>query len=237
MPPVDTQGVPGAMQVTVGGGSGAFTGRIVMQYLETDYNPGQGQGAGSMRIHQLIEDPPGTFRWVLLPGPQTVNPNTNTVSGNFGQVNFRNTPESIQKKVNEVFKMHGKSLLGAAGGVAAYPLAEAGLDVVGLEAGTWLDRRDFAPDEIRNNYRDWPMLIDKCEQERPTARATAATTARRVGSHPMMNAVGGTTLHYWAQSWRLNPWDTRSHRHPALPRVQGYDGHTGELSRSLWRGS
>ena len=23
----------------------------------------------------------------------------------------------------------------------------------------------------------------------------------------MMNAVGGTTLHYWAQSWRLNPWD------------------------------
>ena len=21
------------------------------------------------------------------------------------------------------------------------------------------------------------------------------------------NAVGGTTLHYWAQSWRLNPWD------------------------------
>ena len=23
----------------------------------------------------------------------------------------------------------------------------------------------------------------------------------------MQNAVGGTTLHYWAQSWRLNPWD------------------------------
>ena len=23
----------------------------------------------------------------------------------------------------------------------------------------------------------------------------------------MMNAVGGTTLHYWAQSWRLSPWD------------------------------
>jgi hypothetical protein len=19
--------------------------------------------------------------------------------------------------------------------------------------------------------------------------------------------VGGTSLHYWAQSWRLNPWD------------------------------
>jgi len=23
----------------------------------------------------------------------------------------------------------------------------------------------------------------------------------------MMNAVGGTSMHYWSQSWRLNPWD------------------------------
>ena len=23
----------------------------------------------------------------------------------------------------------------------------------------------------------------------------------------MMNGVGGTSLHYWAQSWRLSPWD------------------------------
>jgi gluconate 2-dehydrogenase alpha chain len=97
--------------------------------------------------------------------------------------------------------------LGAAGGVAVQPMAEAGLDVVGLEAGTWLDRRDFAPDEIRNNYRDWPMLVKKAEQERPTSRATSAQTANQIGGHPMMNAVGGTTLHYWAQSWRLNPWD------------------------------
>ncbi len=97
--------------------------------------------------------------------------------------------------------------MGAAGGVAALPLAEAGLDVVGLEAGTWLDRRDFPPDEIRNNYRDWPMLVKKCERERPTVRATTDQTAVRAGSHPMMNAVGGTAVHYWAQSWRLSPWD------------------------------
>jgi gluconate 2-dehydrogenase alpha chain len=31
----------------------------------------------------------------------------------------------------------------------------------------------------------------------------------RAPYHPMMNAVGGTSLHYWAQSWRLNPWDFR----------------------------
>jgi len=41
--------------------------------------------------------------------------------------------------------------LGAVGGVAALPLAQAGLEVIGLEAGTWLTRRDFAPDELRNN--------------------------------------------------------------------------------------
>jgi gluconate 2-dehydrogenase alpha chain len=96
--------------------------------------------------------------------------------------------------------------MGAAGGVAALPLAQAGLDVVGLEAGAWLTRRDFAPDEIRNNYRNWPMSVQKANGEAPTVRATAAGTAVQ-GGHPMMNAVGGTSLHYWAQHWRLNPWD------------------------------
>ena len=51
--------------------------------------------------------------------------------------------------------------LGAAGGVAVWPLTEGGLQVVGIEAGNALTRRDFAPDEIRNNVRDWPMAIQK----------------------------------------------------------------------------
>src|SRR5215207_8979026 len=97
--------------------------------------------------------------------------------------------------------------LGAAGGVAVLPLTQAGIDVVGLEAGTWLTKRDFAPDELRNNVRDWPMAVQKAQQEVPTHRLNAKANTTRAGSHPMMNAVGGTTLHYWAQSWRLNPWD------------------------------
>ena len=97
--------------------------------------------------------------------------------------------------------------LGAAGGVAALPLSTAGLDVIGLEAGGAMTRRDFAPDEIRNNVRGWPMLAShKTRQEAPTVRATAASNAVQ-GGHPMMNAIGGTSLHYWAQHWRLNPWD------------------------------
>jgi gluconate 2-dehydrogenase alpha chain len=98
--------------------------------------------------------------------------------------------------------------LGAVGGVAALPLAQAGLDVVGLEAGSWLRAEDFAPDELRNNYRGWPQSVQKANREIPTHRPNAsAPYSPRATIHPMMNAVGGTSLHYWAQSWRLNPWD------------------------------
>jgi len=98
--------------------------------------------------------------------------------------------------------------LGAVGGVAALPLARAGLEVIGLEAGTWLSPRDFAPDELRNNFRGWPQAAQKANTEIPTHRPNAsAPYSPRLPIHPMMNAVGGTSLHYWAQSWRLNPWD------------------------------
>ena len=98
--------------------------------------------------------------------------------------------------------------LGAAGGVAVLPLAQAGLEVIGLEAGTWLRVDDFAPDELRNNFRGWPQAVQKANREVPTHRANrTAPASPRQAIHPMMNAVGGTTLHYWAQSWRLNPWD------------------------------
>src|SRR6201991_1589596 len=98
--------------------------------------------------------------------------------------------------------------LGAVGGVAALPLARAGLDVVGIEAGSWLTARDFAPDALRNNFRAWPQSVQKANMEIPTQRPNAsAPYSPRLPIHPMMNAVGGTSLHYWAQSWRLNPWD------------------------------
>src|SRR5688572_3111591 len=98
--------------------------------------------------------------------------------------------------------------LGAAGGVAALPLTRAGLQVIGLEAGTWLTADDFAPDELRNNVRAWPQAVQKANREVPTHRANAsAPYSPRPAIHPMMNAVGGTSLHYWAQSWRLSPWD------------------------------
>lgn len=63
--------------------------------------------------------------------------------------------------------------LGAVGGVAVLPLAQAGLDVIGLEAGDWLSARDFAPDELRNNFRGWPQSVQKANTEIPTHRPDA----------------------------------------------------------------
>src|SRR5215467_12751776 len=101
--------------------------------------------------------------------------------------------------------------LGAAGGVAVLPLARAGLKVAGIEAGTWMDpHRDFHPDEIYNNVRRLVSSSPKAQRECPTVRMTPDQQARSAGVHPMMNAIGGTSIHYWAQSWRLKPWDFRA---------------------------
>jgi gluconate 2-dehydrogenase alpha chain len=100
--------------------------------------------------------------------------------------------------------------LGAAGGVAVLPLARAGLRVAGIEAGTWMGPKDYRVDEIHNNVRRLVTSVPKAQREIPTIRANPSETARQALQHPMMNAIGGTSIHYWAQSWRLKPWDFRS---------------------------
>ena len=101
--------------------------------------------------------------------------------------------------------------LGAAGGVAVLPLARAGLKIAGIEAGTWMDpHKDFHADEVHNNIRHLVTTSNKAQREIPTVRTGPGETARQAASHPMMNAIGGTSIHYWAQSWRLSPWDFQS---------------------------
>lgn len=99
--------------------------------------------------------------------------------------------------------------LGAAGGVAVLPLARAGLKIAGIEAGTWMDPRSFKPDEIHNNVRNLLTSVPKAQREIPTFRTSASARAQQPAVHPMMNAIGGTSIHYWAQSWRFHPWDFR----------------------------
>src|ERR1035437_8068540 len=100
--------------------------------------------------------------------------------------------------------------LGAVGGVAVLPLARAGLSVAGIEAGTWMAPKDYRADEIHNNVRRRVTSVPKAQREIPTARANPSETGSQAAQHPMMNAIGGTSIHYWAQSWRLKPWDFRS---------------------------
>ena len=98
--------------------------------------------------------------------------------------------------------------LGAAGGVAVLPLARAGLKVAGIEAGTWLDpHKDYHADEMYNNVRSLVTSVPKAKREVPTFRTSPDQRARQGANHPMMNAIGGTSIHYHAQSWRFSPWD------------------------------
>jgi len=98
--------------------------------------------------------------------------------------------------------------VGGTGGIAAYVLANAGLNVVGLEAGPVLTKEDFPMNELSSRAGRNSMGDIKANKEIPTWRPNANTDAVRAGSiHPMMNAVGGTTIHWCAQSWRLHPDD------------------------------
>lgn len=101
--------------------------------------------------------------------------------------------------------------LGAAGGVAVLPLARAGLKIAAIEAGGWLDpHKDFHADEIHNNVRMQVTSVPKTKREIPTFRTSPDQQARRASSgRTMMNAVGGTSTHYDANSWRFAPWDFR----------------------------
>jgi gluconate 2-dehydrogenase alpha chain len=97
--------------------------------------------------------------------------------------------------------------LGASGGTAVLPLAEAGLEVVGLEAGGRYTVKDYPADEIRNDIRNW-LGRAKVNAEVPTQRTTPSSpTTPAIGSSRMMNGVGGTSIHWTAQSWRLMPWN------------------------------
>jgi choline dehydrogenase-like flavoprotein len=87
---------------------------------------------------------------------------------------------------------------GAAGSVLAKELAEAGLDVVVLEAGDWLDsREDFVNDELSMlGPLDWTdvRIVDGDD---PIATGRVNTG----------RAVGGTTVHFTAVAVRLHPSD------------------------------
>jgi gluconate 2-dehydrogenase alpha chain len=97
--------------------------------------------------------------------------------------------------------------LGAANGTAVLPLTKAGLKVAALEAGSWMQPGDFRADEIHNNVRRRVTTGRKVWNEIPTFRTGPNETARQMAAPTMMNAVGGTSIHWYANAWRFHPWD------------------------------
>lgn len=100
--------------------------------------------------------------------------------------------------------------LGAAGGIAASVLTEAGLDVVAIEAGPRLNNDDFLAndDEISGAILNWTGE-PKYNHELPTWRpdANSPTAPPPIPPVPMANMVGGTSVHYGTQSWRFRADD------------------------------
>lgn len=100
--------------------------------------------------------------------------------------------------------------LGAAGSVAAHVLTQAGLRIVALEAGPRREREEMTLDEIRNERDHW-LCAPKSAGEVPRFRPDAAAPSIP-SPYPtlMVNAVGGSALHYPGTSPRLLPWNFRA---------------------------
>jgi gluconate 2-dehydrogenase alpha chain len=97
--------------------------------------------------------------------------------------------------------------LGGAGGIAADVLTRAGLEVVALEAGPRRAPADMTLDELRNDVHAW-LAEPKARGELPTWRTDESAEAG-VAPWPllMVNAVGGSTLHYPGLSARFHAWN------------------------------
>ena len=104
---------------------------------------------------------------------------------------------------------------GAAGGVVAKELAEAGLSVVLLERGPWYTAADCRKDDLRNqrtsvlgnnsgpdDERNPRVVVDMQGRERVVAASEGAYSNNAA-------CVGGGTFTYGAQAWRFHEKDFR----------------------------
>lgn len=101
--------------------------------------------------------------------------------------------------------------MGAAGGIAANVFAQAGIQVVGLEAGPRNSLKDFVReyDELEGWSFHNTLGEPKVNQEVPTWRpdASSPTQVPPVPPFLMANGLGGSSVHYSAQSWRYREDD------------------------------
>jgi choline dehydrogenase-like flavoprotein len=99
---------------------------------------------------------------------------------------------------------------GAAGGVMARELAQAGLDVLVLEQGPRYTAADFRHDELAYWFNN--ELLNNPDDSPQTFRSTAQQQATRVRDFPALwyaRMVGGSSNHFTANFWRFHEVDFR----------------------------
>ena len=97
---------------------------------------------------------------------------------------------------------------GAAGGVMARELSQAGFDVLVLEQGPRFTAADFKHDELDHWFNN--ALLNSPETSPQTFRRSAADTAERVRNFPSLwyaRMVGGSSNHFTANYWRFHEVD------------------------------
>ena len=98
---------------------------------------------------------------------------------------------------------------GAAGGVLAKELSTSGFDVVVLEQGKWRSEDDFTHDELSVFFNN--ELVGGTRAGYPqTFRSSENETASLAADQPAAGyarTVGGSSVHFSANYWRLRPAD------------------------------
>jgi gluconate 2-dehydrogenase alpha chain len=97
--------------------------------------------------------------------------------------------------------------MGAVGGFVSALLADAGLKVVGFEAGGWRHRSDYHPDELGAAYYCRGDMGPKFLAEAPRWRRDAGEPTRPItfSLGRMMNGVGGSVVHWGGALRRMHP--------------------------------
>jgi len=103
--------------------------------------------------------------------------------------------------------------MGASGGLLASLLTDAGLEVVGLEAGERHGVDEFTLEDAGQLTRN-ELGAAKVNHEIPTVRSSReeqAAPASATYGLLIMNGVGGSKLHSTNISWRLLPWNLQAY--------------------------
>ncbi len=105
--------------------------------------------------------------------------------------------------------------MGGVGGFLAPILTQAGLQVVGLEAGPWRALDEYVPDELSATYYCRGELGPKFLDEIPRWRRDEGEPTRELtfSLGRMMNGVGGSIVHYGGWLRRFHPHHLRLRSH------------------------